>query len=81
MEVAVTKSQLQELNEHRGQLDTDSGQVFVGFVGRLHTDDGLYHGELNLTEPTTGESYERFNLVHVLDGRPEPIEFSPGEEE
>jgi hypothetical protein len=42
----ITKDKLKQLNAEVGKLDQDSGKVFTGFVGRLHMDDRLYHGEL-----------------------------------
>lgn len=44
--IAITKATLRRLNAAAGSLDTDSGQVFVGFVGRLYMQDRLYHGDL-----------------------------------
>ncbi len=47
--IRITKATLRQLNAAVGKLDTDSGQVFRGFVGRLEMSDGLYHGELQYT--------------------------------
>ena len=47
--IAITKDVLRTLNAAAGKLDTDSGEVFEGFVGRLEMSDRLYHGELRYT--------------------------------
>jgi hypothetical protein len=46
----ITKSTLRQLNEAAGKLDSDTGMVVVGFVGRLEMADGLYHGQIHYTE-------------------------------
>ena len=45
----ITKDVLRTLNAAVGKLDTDSGEVFEGFVGRFHMTDRLFHGELRYT--------------------------------
>lgn len=49
--IRVTKDVLRKLNATVGKLDTDSGQVFVGFIGRLERGDGLYHGDVHFEDP------------------------------
>ena len=49
--IAITKDVLRTLNAAVGKLDTDSGLVFAGFVGRFHMTDRLFHGELRFTDP------------------------------
>ena len=49
-EMQVTKDTLKLLNAAAGKLDSDSGKVFAGFIGRLHMDDRLYHGVLTFTD-------------------------------
>lgn len=49
--IQITKDTLRQLNAAAGKRDSDSGNVFVGFVGRRHKEDGLYHGELRYEEP------------------------------
>lgn len=49
--IAITKDVLRTLNAAAGKLDTDSGRVFAGFVGRFHMTDRLFHGELRFTDP------------------------------
>ena len=49
--ISITKNVLRTLNAAAGKLDTDSGKVFAGFVGRFHMTDRLFHGELRFTDP------------------------------
>ena len=49
--IAITKDVLRTLNAEAGKLDTDSGMVFGGFVGRFNMTDRLFHGELRFTDP------------------------------
>ena len=49
--LAITRDVLRTLNAATGKLDTDSGLVFAGFVGRFHMTDRLFHGELQFTNP------------------------------
>jgi hypothetical protein len=49
--IAITKDMLKQLNAVVGSLDSDSGMIFAGFVGRLEMADRLYHGELRYEEP------------------------------
>ena len=49
--ITITKDVLRKLNAAAGKLDTDSGLVFAGFVGRFHMTDRLFHGELRFTAP------------------------------
>lgn len=49
--IRITKDTLRQLNAAIGKLDTDTKQVFDGFVGALYMSDGLYHGELRYSEP------------------------------
>ncbi len=49
--ITITKDVLRTLNAAAGKLDTDSGLVFAGFVGRFHMTDRLFHGELRFTDP------------------------------
>jgi len=49
--IAITKDVLRQLNAAVGKLDTDSGEVFAGCVGRFHMTDRLFHVELRFTDP------------------------------
>jgi hypothetical protein len=49
--ISITKDVLRQLNAAVGKLDTDSGEIFAGFVGRRERNDGLYHGELRYSPP------------------------------
>lgn len=46
----ITKIQLRQLQSHRGEIDLDSGQRFDGFIGALNIRDGLYHGDVTLSD-------------------------------
>ncbi len=61
----LTKSQLETVNEHKGQLDTDSGQVFDGVAGSRSQDlsDPLYHVEVRFSACQPGVDYERFSFA------------------
>jgi hypothetical protein len=48
--IRVTKNVLKQLNAAVGKLDTDSGRVFLGFIGRLHMSDRLYHGDVRYAD-------------------------------
>jgi hypothetical protein len=48
--IRITKDVLRQLNAAAGKLDTDTGQVVAGFVGRLEMVDGLYHGEIHYAD-------------------------------
>ena len=49
--ISITRDVLRTLNAAAGKLDTDSGKVFAGFVGRFHMTDRLFHGEVRFTDP------------------------------
>jgi hypothetical protein len=67
MTLKLTKDQLRKLNERAGQLNTDSGQVFVQVVGRCHNEDGLWHVEVEERPAQTGdESLDSFSMARVL---------------
>jgi len=44
--IRITKNVLRQLNDAAGKLDADTGDVFLGFIGRLEMSDGLYHGDV-----------------------------------
>ncbi len=49
--VQITKDVLRQLNPVAiGKLDTDSGKVFMGFVGRYHMTDRLFHGDMRYAD-------------------------------
>ncbi len=48
--IRITKDVLRKLNAAIGKLDADCGKVFVGFIGRLHMSDRLYHGDLHYAD-------------------------------
>lgn len=67
-EIKITKEQLRRLQECRGHLNTDSGRVFDGVVGRLH-DDGLYHLTVHhsfLSGHPENERVPEFSLSRIL---------------
>ena len=46
----ITKDTLKAIQAARGLLDTDSGQVVRGFVGRLDMSDRLYVGDVQFDD-------------------------------
>ncbi len=48
--ILITKDVLRKLNAAVGKLDSDSGKVFSGFVGRFHMSDRLFHGDLGFAD-------------------------------
>lgn len=64
--IAITKDTLRQLNAAVGKLDTDSGQVFVGFVGRLEMADRLYHGELRFEPAGDDLPSESVSIQSIL---------------
>ena len=67
MDVAISKQTLKHLNQYRGYIETGTELVFVGFVGRLHMADGLYHGTINYAEP--GEDWPgEFSITNIING-------------
>lgn len=64
--IQITKDTLRQLNAAAGKLDVDSGQVFVGFVGRRHKEDGFYHGELRFEDPGESSPQETTSIQTIL---------------
>lgn len=48
--IRVTRDVLRQLNAAVGKLDSDSGKVFLKFIGRYHMPDRLFHGELHFAD-------------------------------
>lgn len=48
--ICVTKDVLRKLNAAVGKLDSDSGKVFKGFIGRFHMSDRLFHGDMKYAD-------------------------------
>lgn len=48
--VRITKGVLRQLNAAVGKLDSDSGKVFLGFIGRFHMSDLLFHGDVRYAD-------------------------------
>ena len=64
--VHITKPTLRLLNAAVGKLDVDKGQVFAGFVGRIHMADRLYHGELHYTDVGDKPPEEEVSIQAIL---------------
>ena len=77
--IRVTKGTLRQLNAAAGKLDTDSGEVFLGFVGRLEKSDGLYHGDVKLAEAGDDPPEETVSLQKILS--PDTSDIYADEEE
>lgn len=74
MKVSLSKSQLRELQEHRGQVDKKTGQVFSRLVAALDLSDGLYHGSIEMLAPDPDRTdYQTFDLLSILT----PLERPP----
>jgi len=76
--VRITKPTLRQLNAAVGKLDVDTGKVFTGFIGRLHMDDHLWHGELHYTEVGDEPPEEEVSIQAILAPDEVPI-LSPDE--
>jgi hypothetical protein len=66
MGTSITKDQLRQLAEHKGELDTDSGRVFDTFVG-IHS-GGKYHGAFRLSDPQPDCDYAEFSIASIISG-------------
>ncbi len=64
--VRITKDVLRKLNAAAGKLDTDSGKVFVQFIGRLEMSDRLYHGELHYAEAGEQPPKDTVSITTIL---------------
>lgn len=64
--IAITKDTLRQLNAARGKLDTDSGQVFREFIGRMEMSDRLYHGELHFDPADPNPPDEKVSIQSIL---------------
>lgn len=64
--IRVTKDVLRQLNAAVGKLDTDSGKVFLGFVGRLHMSDRLYHGDVRYAEVGDDSPKDTVSIQTIL---------------
>lgn len=62
----ITKDVLRKLNEAAGKLDTDSGMVFTGFVGRFHMTDRLFHGDLQFTAPDDNPPSDTTSVKKII---------------
>ncbi len=63
----ITKDTLRQLNVAAGKLNTDSGEVFLGFVGRLEMSDRLYHGELRFEVAGDDPPEDTVSIQAILD--------------
>lgn len=73
--VQITKDVLRQLNAAVGKLDTDSGKVFDGFVGRLHMSDRLYHGEVRYADVGEDPPKDTVSIQAILsqDSSAKPV--------
>lgn len=89
MHIKITKDQLRQLQAQRGSLETDTGRIFVGLVGRRMPADGLYHCDLTFRDVAEAsvddeETPRRFSLVGILqpscNNKPAPrVAVDPGD--
>lgn len=72
--IRITHEQLRVLQPCRGQLDRDSGRVFLGVRGAMNISDRLYYLE-DLWRPLTeGDQLATFSMSEVLGQSPAEIE-------
>lgn len=64
--IRITKDVLRQLNAAVGKLDTDSGKVFKGFIGRLHMSDRLYHGDVSYTDVGDDPPKDTVSIQSIL---------------
>ncbi len=64
--VRITKAVLRQLNAAVGKLDSDSGKVFSGFIGRFHMSDRLFHGELHFADVGDEPPKEKVSIQTIL---------------
>jgi hypothetical protein len=65
--LTITKDTLRQLNAVAGCLDDDTGDIFVGFVGRLDMADRLYHGVITLRPVGDELPTETVSIKAILD--------------
>jgi len=75
----LTWNQIQELHQHKGQIDIDSNKVFVRFHGRPLAIDS-YEGEMVLEEARSDAAHERFSISQVLSDEVTQIPDLPTDE-
>ena len=73
--IRITKDVLRQLNAEVGKLDTDSGKVFDGFVGRFHMSDRLFRGELHFADLGDETPKEKVSIQTILspDSSAKPV--------
>ena len=64
--IRITKPTVRLLNAAVGKLDVDTGQVFTGFIGRLHIDDRLWHGELHYADVGDEPPADEVSIKSIL---------------
>lgn len=64
--LGITKDVLRQLNAAVGKLDTDSGKVFRGFIGRFHMSDWLFHGELHFVDVGKDPPRDTVSIKSIL---------------
>jgi hypothetical protein len=71
--IRITKDTLRQLNATSGKLDKDTGQIIIGFVGRLEMSDRLYHGEIHYRDACDKPPAETVSIQSILSpGKPLP---------
>jgi hypothetical protein len=73
--IGITKDTLRQLNAAVGKLDTDSGKVFLGFIGRLEMSDRLYHGDVSYAEVGEDPPSDTVSIQAILspDSSAKPV--------
>ncbi len=73
--IRITKDVLRQLNAAVGKLDTDSGKVFLGFIGRFHMSDRLFHGDMNYADVGEDPPRDTVSIQAILspDSSAKPV--------
>jgi hypothetical protein len=66
MNIAITHDQLRELQAHKGQLDTDSGRVFVGVKGAKDQASRLWVLRVDWRDRAEREFMETFSFRSIV---------------
>ena len=64
--ISISKDTLRKLNAAIGKLDADTGRVFCGFIGRLNMSDGLYHGDMQYSDPGDDPPKQTVSIEAIL---------------
>lgn len=69
----ITKAQLSELAKHKGEVDTDTGQVFKTFVGDFDVSTREIVGGPVYEDKREGVQYGEFSLSSITASKPPQV--------